>query len=207
MALQWFSGANQRLHYETASHPNAFNLSNYPCCFSISITWYLLIVTEDKISHILVIFIHYGGWFLSSIPCRKKWFQNLLRKLCTSMCGCAHTHAHTTMKYHICSVAKLCSILCDPRNYSPPDSSVHGISQARILEWVAMTLSRGSSWPRDRTHVSSPALAGRFFTTSSTWMDQLASFPGMNWWVKEGNHSHSTSVPTWLPVIMSPMLE
>ena len=65
-----------------------------------------------------------------------------------------HTHAHTTMKYHTCSVAKLCSILCDPRNYSPPDSSVHGISQARILEWVVMTLSRGSSWPRDRTLVS-----------------------------------------------------
>ena len=66
---------------------------------SVSITWYLLIVTEDKISHILVIFIHYGGWFLSSIPCRKKWFQNLLRKLCTSMCGCAHTHVHT----HTCT--------------------------------------------------------------------------------------------------------
>ena len=44
MALQWFSGANQHLHYETASHPNAFNLSNYPCCFSIS--RYNLILTN-----------------------------------------------------------------------------------------------------------------------------------------------------------------
>ena len=71
-------------------------------------------------------------------------------QMCTHPC----THTHTTMKCHTCSVAKLCSILCDPRNYSPPDSSAHGTSQARILGWVAMTLSRGSSWPRDRTLVS-----------------------------------------------------
>ena len=44
--------------------------------------------------------------------------------------------------------------LCDPRDCSPPGSSLHGILQARILEWVAMPSSRGSSQPRDRTHVS-----------------------------------------------------
>ena len=38
--------------------------------------------------------------------------------------------------------------------YGPPDSSVHGISQARILEWVAISSSRGSSWPRNQTHIS-----------------------------------------------------
>ena len=55
-------------------------------------------------------------------------------------------------------------------DYSLPGSSVHGISQARILEWVALPSSRGSSWPRDQTHISmSPALAGRFFTTNATW--------------------------------------
>ena len=54
------------------------------------------------------------------------------------------------------------SALRDPMDYSPPDSSVHGILQARILEWVAMPSSRGSSWPRDWTQVSS--IAGRFFT-------------------------------------------
>ena len=46
---------------------------------------------------------------------------------------------------------------------SPPCSSVHGISQARILEWIAISFSRESSWPRDPTHVS--CLAGGFFTT------------------------------------------
>ena len=43
---------------------------------------------------------------------------------------------------------------CDPRDCSPPGSSVHGISQLRILEWVVMPSSRGSSWPRDQTQVS-----------------------------------------------------
>ena len=48
----------------------------------------------------------------------------------------------------------------------PPGSAVHGILQARILEWVAMTSSRGFSWPRDGTHVScGSCIAGRFFTT------------------------------------------
>ena len=47
-----------------------------------------------------------------------------------------------------------------------PGSSVHGILQARILEWGAISSSRGSSWPRDRTHVSCIfCTAGRFFTT------------------------------------------
>ena len=51
---------------------------------------------------------------------------------------------------------------------SPPGSSVHGIFQARILEWVAMPSSRGPSQPRDRTHVSCVfCIAGRFFTTES----------------------------------------
>ena len=49
---------------------------------------------------------------------------------------------------------------------SPPGSSVHGILQARILAWVAMPFSRGSSWPRDQTCIScSFCIAGWFFTT------------------------------------------
>ena len=46
------------------------------------------------------------------------------------------------------------SHVCDPMDYSLPGSSVYGIFQARILEWVAITSSRGSFWPRDRTHIS-----------------------------------------------------
>ena len=43
-------------------------------------------------------------------------------------------------------------------DYNPPDSSVHGISQARVLEWAAISFSRGSSWPRDRTQGLNPGL-------------------------------------------------
>ena len=46
-------------------------------------------------------------------------------------------------------VTRSCPTLAIPMNCSPPGSSVHGISQARILEWVAFSSSRGSSWPRD----------------------------------------------------------
>ena len=52
------------------------------------------------------------------------------------------------------SVTQSCPTLCDPVDYSPPGSSVHGILQAGILVWVAISFSRGSSWPRDQTHVS-----------------------------------------------------
>ena len=47
-----------------------------------------------------------------------------------------------------------CPTLCDPRDHSLPGSSVHGISQARILEWVAIPFFRGSSRPRDWTCIS-----------------------------------------------------
>ena len=53
-----------------------------------------------------------------------------------------------------CLATKLCPTLCNPMNCSLPGSSVHWISQARILEWVAISFSRGSSWPREWTHIS-----------------------------------------------------
>ena len=62
-------------------------------------------------------------------------------------------------------VAQSCPTLCDPMDYSPPDFSVQGILQARILEWGAIPFSRGYSRPRDQTHVSCVSgIAGRFFT-------------------------------------------
>ena len=50
-------------------------------------------------------------------------------------------------------VTQSCGTLCDPMDSSPPGSSVHGILQGRILEWVASPFSRGSSWPKDQTLV------------------------------------------------------
>ena len=54
----------------------------------------------------------------------------------------------------VCVCAQSCATLCDPMDYSLPGSSVHGILQARVLEWVAIPFSRGSSQPRDGTHIS-----------------------------------------------------
>ena len=78
------------------------------------------------------------------------------------VCVCVLSHFS-----HVC-------LFCDPVDCSPPGSSVHGILQARILEWGAMPPSRGSSWPRDRTHVSYVSCTGRrIFATSATWEAQL----------------------------------
>ena len=55
---------------------------------------------------------------------------------------------------HTSQTHKSCLILCDSMYCSPPGSSVHGIFQAKILEWVAISFSRGSSSPRDWTCVS-----------------------------------------------------
>ena len=53
-----------------------------------------------------------------------------------------------------CSVAKSCLTLYDPVDYSPPGSSVHEISQEKIIEEVAFSFSREWSQPRDQTHIS-----------------------------------------------------
>ena len=58
---------------------------------------------------------------------------------CVCVCVCTHTRS--------------CPTLCDPMNWSQPCSSTHGISQAKILDWVASSSSRGSSQPRDQIHV------------------------------------------------------
>ena len=68
------------------------------------------------------------------------------------------------------SLLRSCLTLCDPKDRSPPDFSVHGILQARTLERVAMPSSRGSSPPRGRTCISHVfCIAGGFFTTSTAW--------------------------------------
>ena len=59
-------------------------------------------------------------------------------------------------------VAQSCLTLCDPIECSLSGSSIHGIFQARVLEWIAVSFSRGSSQPRNRTRVS--YIAGRCFT-------------------------------------------
>ena len=61
----------------------------------------------------------------------------------------------------MCSVTQSCLTLSDPMDCSPPGSSVCAISQSRMLEWVAISYSRGSFWPRDRTSISGISCIGR----------------------------------------------
>ena len=70
--------------------------------------------------------------------------------------------------YYLCYVlvAQSCPTLCDPMDWGSPGSSVHRILQGRILDWVAISFSRRSSQPRDRTQVSS--IAGWLFTVWAT---------------------------------------
>ena len=81
-----------------------------------------------------------------------------------------HTHTHTQTHTHIyimkVLVTQSCLPLCDPMDCSLLGSSVHGIFQTRILEWVAISFSRGSSNPREWTWIS--CLTGRFFTIWAT---------------------------------------
>ena len=71
------------------------------------------------------------------------------------------SHPYTTAGKTVKVKVKSCPTLCDPVDCNPPGSSVHGILQARILEWVAISFSRGSSQPRDQTRVS--RIVGRRF--------------------------------------------
>ena len=70
---------------------------------------------------------------------------------------------------------------CNPMDCSPPGSSVHGILQARILEWVAISFSRESSWPREITHVS--CIAGRWSGSLllSHWGSPRTNFKDSAW--------------------------
>ena len=79
--------------------------------------------------------------------------------------GCVYIYLSIYMKVKVL-ITQWYPTLCDSTDYSPPDSSIHGILQARILEWVAISFSRGSSQPRNLTQVS--CIAGRFFPIWAT---------------------------------------
>ena len=77
--------------------------------------------------------------------------------VCVCVCVCVRAHAR----------GQSCPTLCNTMDCSLPGSSVHGIFQASVLEWVAISSSRLSSQPRNQTSVS--CMTGRFFTIWTTW--------------------------------------
>ena len=80
--------------------------------------------------------------------------------------SCSNRGLETKASGTLLVLVAQCPTLCDPMDYSPPGSSVHGILQARMLEWVAISFSRACSRPKDQTWVS--YIAGRFFTIWAT---------------------------------------
>ena len=98
-----------------------------------------------------------------------------------------------------------CLTLCDPMDCSLPGSSVHGISQTRVLEGVAISFSRGSSRCRDQ--IAPPALAGRFFTTGATCGEgngtplQCSCLENPRdrgaWWAADYGVAQSRTRPKW----------
>ena len=98
-----------------------------------------------------------------------QWGKNLDSHLARATCIWTSAQPFTSnLRWCVCVcvctlVAQSHLTLCNLMDCSPPGSSVHGILQARILEWVVIPFSRGSSQPRDRTRVS--CIAGGFFTT------------------------------------------
>ena len=89
--------------------------------------------------------------------------------MCVCACVCA-----------VCSVAQSCLTLCDPMVCSLPRSSVHGIFLARIVEWVAMPSSRGSSQAKDRTRASCITSIGRqVLYHTATWEAHIHIYNGI----------------------------
>ena len=96
--------------------------------------------------------------------------------------GEPHLVKHWGLRMNACMLSQSCPALCDPRDCSPPGCSVPGILQARILEWVVISYSRGSSQPRDWTCVSCISCIGGWILYHCTTSES----PGwINWRLKK----------------------
>ena len=133
---------------------------------------------QCALRHTSLFFSRYNSKYLNAI--RTHEIQSLFQEMRLSIsCVC------------VCSVALLCPTLWDPVDCSLPGSSVHAIFQESIPEWVAISCFRGSSWPRDRTHISCVSCIGRWILyhcaiLSIPW-DYLSPLRGVNRW----NNSHA----------------
>ena len=120
------------------------------CSLDLSHSLLPLLCPQDPFTVLQTEFPIWRGTWLSfestNSQDRHTHLSSLIQQLAGSMsitCSC-----------HRCSVTQFCLTLHDPMDCSPPRSSVHGISQARVLEWAAVSFSGVSSWPRDWTWVS-----------------------------------------------------
>ena len=99
-----------------------------------------------------------------------------------------------------CFCAQLRLTLCNPMDCSPSGSSVHGNHQARILEWVATSYSRGCSRPRERTHIS---CVGRWTQTLAPPGKLLSAFKHVKWGLWKGDTKGSCTIALYCKQIRS----
>ena len=147
------TGSNVLFLYRKSLTPSLFI-----CESSVDTIW----------SSYYLFFLFFFSWKKSAKPwkCGKHmfWGSFVLRKHLQSNHMPSDSHLCNDMK---CSeVTQSCPTLCDPMDCSLPGASVHGIFQATVLEWVAISFSRGSSRPREWTRVS--RIAGRCFNLWAT---------------------------------------
>ena len=146
--------------------------SGFSVLKSYSFTWRWMVCLTSK-THLRLSISHH--WLIHGFDSGSDLLMGLIFIFSPTICSPLNTEmALRTVQLipvlvHWCSlmlVAQSYLTLCDPMDCSLPGSPVHGILQARILEWVAIPFSRGSSWLRDLTQVS--CIAGRFFTVWAT---------------------------------------
>ena len=113
------------------------------------------------------------------------WWEYIPQKTAENTHGCSLPASpqlppqQLTIYQHLpLFVAQSCPTFWVPMDGGPPGSSVHGILQVRILEWIIISFSRGSSWPRDRTRVS--RIVGIFFTVWATGKSHLSAHQCLN---------------------------
>ena len=123
--------------------------NEYSGLISFRMNWLDLLTVQGTLKSLLqhhsskASILWHSAFFMVQLSCSLLYinhFASTSKVISTSLSMCLR----------VCvSVTRLCLTLCNPRNYSPPVSSVHGILQARTLEWAAISFSRGSSQPRD----------------------------------------------------------
>ena len=117
----------------------------------------------------LSIFVWLGFTFFN-------WIQLIYNILVS---GARHSDCIFKASVQLQVITKMCAQslsliwLCDPMDHSPPGSSVQGIFQARIMEWVAISSSRGSFWPREWTHISCVSCVDRRILYNGTTWESL----------------------------------
>ena len=128
--------------------------SLYSCSLIIHHLYLLLsLFIEQCIIFLFLKFLFGYSWYISLYSfCRD--FSGFVKTSCVCFSDVSLITYWNILMAHACSVSQSCLALCDPMDDSPPGFSAHGVFQTRILEWVAIFYSRGSSRPRDWTRIS-----------------------------------------------------